>query len=200
MTRFIRFAVSLGTPLFLVACSQPSTPTGPSSRVSQANGLLGSSSSVAAIQSASLTHGQELIAVIGSGSGVVNVTPTAAVEGSFSAQINVAVHGAPANTAFYIQRAAEIGRPNSADGICQRAAGQSPWGPPAPNFVTFPLPAAGPLVMLQTSEGGSGSVHIDFGAPTILDGTAFDVMFRVVDDLTNPTNELRTGCFTVTVK
>ncbi len=138
--------------------------------------------------------------MIGSGSGVVNVTPTAAIDGSFSAQINVAVHGAPPNTAFYVQRAPEIGRPNSADGICQRAAGQSPWGPPAPNFVTFPLPAAGPLVVLQTSDGGSGSVHIDFGAPTILDGTAFDVMFRLVDNLTNPTNELRTACFTVTVK
>jgi hypothetical protein len=54
--------------------------------------------------------------------------------------------------------------------------------------------------MLQTSEGGAGSVHINFEAPTILDGTQFDVMFRLVDDLTSPTNDLRTGCFTVTVK
>ena len=55
-------------------------------------------------------------------------------------------------------------------------------------------------VLLQTSEGGAGSVHINFEAPTILDGTQFDVMFRLVDDLTSPTNDLRTGCFTVTVK
>lgn len=199
MIRFIRLTVTLGTSLVLLACSQPRTPTGPSSLISRGSGLQGSPSS-AAIQSASATHGQELVAVLGSGSGVVNVTPTAAVDGSFSAQINVAVHGAPPNTAFYVQRAPEIGRPNSADGICQRAAGESPWGPPAPNFVTFPLPAAGPLVVLQTSPGGSGSVHIDFAAVTILDGTAFDVMFRLVDDLTNPTNELRTACFTVTVK
>jgi hypothetical protein len=128
------------------------------------------------------------------------VTPTAAADGSFSAQINVDVHDAPPNTTFFVQRAPEIGRPNSADGVCQRAAGAAPWGPPAPNFVTFPLPAAGPLVMLQTSEGGAGSVHINFEAPTILDGTQFDVMFRLVDNLTNPTNDLRTGCFTVTVK
>lgn len=99
-----------------------------------------------------------------------------------------------------VQRAPEIGRPNSADGICQRAAGLPPWGPPAPNFVTFPLPTAGPLVTLQTSEGGAGAVHIDFAAPTIADGTQFDVMFRLVDSLASPTNDLRTGCFTVTVK
>ena len=134
------------------------------------------------------------------GSGIVNVSPTAAVDGSFSAQINVDVHDAPPNTTFYVQRAPEIGRANGADGICQRAAGLPPWGAPAPNFVTFPLPAAGPLVTLQTSEGGSGAVHIDFVAPTISDGTQFDVMFRLVDSLTSPTNELRTGCFTVTVK
>src|SRR5215831_20558120 len=96
--------------------------------------------------------------------------------------------------------APEVGRPNGADGICQRAAGLPPWGGPTPNFVTFPMPAAGPLVTLQTSEGGSGAVHIAFAAPTVSDGTQFDVMFRLVDSLTSPTNELRTGCFTVTVK
>jgi hypothetical protein len=41
---------------------------------------------------------------------------------------------------------------------------------------------------------------VDFAAPTITDGTQFDVMFRLVDDLASPSNELRTGCFTVTVK
>lgn len=200
MIRVIRLVVTLGTSLALVSCSQPSSaPTEPSSFVSVGSGLRGSPSA-AVRQLESTTQGQELVAVIGSGSGIVNVTPTAAVDGSFSAQINVAVHDAPPNTTFYVQRAPEIGRPNSADGICQRAAGDAPWGPPAPNFVTFPLPAAGPLTVVQTSPGGSGSVHIDFDAPTILDGTAFDVMFRLVDDLTNPSNELRTACFTVTVK
>jgi hypothetical protein len=146
------------------------------------------------------THGQPLSAVIGNGSGIVNVAPTAAIDGSFSAQIEVNVHDAPPNTTFYVQRAPEVGRSNGADGICQRAAGQPPWGPPAPNFVTFPLPAVGPLVVLETSSGGAGSVHIDFTAATIADGTQFDVMFRLVDSLTSPSNELRTGCFTVTVK
>jgi hypothetical protein len=188
--------IAIGPSASTLACS---SPTAPSSELatSHESRSIGSSAS---IHSPSATHGQRLTAVVGTGSGIVNVTPTAAVDGSFSAQINVNVHGAPPNTTFYVQRAAEIGRPNSADGVCQRAAGQPPWGPPAPNFVTFPLPAAGPLITLETSNGGAGAVHIDFAAPAIADGTQFDVMFRLVDSLTSPTNELRTGCFTVTVK
>lgn len=196
----VAIGIVIGACAFALACSNSSSsPTAPSSQLSVP---LGSQSIVSggSSQAASRTHGQRLTAVIGAGSGIVNVTPTAAVDGSFSAQINVNVHGAPANTTFYVQRAPEIGRPNSADGMCQRAAGLPPWGPPAPNFVTFPLPAAGPLVILQTSQGGAGAVHIDFAAATIADGTQFDVMFRLVDSLTAPTNELRTDCFTVTVK
>lgn len=200
MSRF--FALALGVVLSAgaVACGSvsdsPTVPTATRAEPLRSQEL----ASNASIRSAVATHGQELTAVLGVGSGIVNVTPTAAADGSFSAQINVDVHDAPPNTTFFVQRAPEIGRPNSTDGVCQRAAGEAPWGPPAPNFVTFPLPAAGPLVTLHTSAGGAGSVHIDFGAPTILDGTQFDVMFRLVDDLTSPTNDLRTGCFTVTVK
>jgi hypothetical protein len=92
------------------------------------------------------------------------------------------------------------GRANSSDGVCQRAMGVAPWGPPAPNFVTFPVPLSGPLVVLHTSPGGSGSTHMSFDLPTIADGTAFDVMFRLVDDLTSPGNDLRTVCFTVVAR
>jgi hypothetical protein len=194
MTCFhVRFGMAIGISLFALGCGQSESPTAPNANPSPPLGLQG-------IVPSSRTHGEQLTAVIGSGSGIVNVSSTAAVDGSFSAQINVNVHDAQPNTTFYVQRAPEIGRVNGADGICQRAAGLPPWGAPAPNFVTFPLPAAGPLVTLQTSEGGSGAVHIDFVAPTIPDGTQFDVMFRLVDSLTSPTNELRTGCFTVTVK
>jgi hypothetical protein len=193
-------AVIIAGSVFTLACSSrggsPTTPTSGSFVMSGSQGIADGGSSYPA----SITHGEQLTAVTGTGSGIVNVTPTAAVDGTFSAQINVNVHGAPPNTTFYVQRAPEVGRANGADGICQRAAGLTPWGPPAPNFVTFPLPAAGPLVTLQTSEGGAGAVHIDFGAATISDGTRFDVMFRLVDSLTSPTNELRTGCFTVTAK
>jgi hypothetical protein len=201
MSRFLAaFGIAVGVSIFALACSNPpASPTAPSSQLSASLESQGIGSS-ATNHSASATHAQLLTAVLGTGSGIVNVTPTAAVDGSFSAQINVNVHGAPPNTTFYVQRAPEIGRPNSADGVCQRAAGQPPWGPPTPNFVTFPLPAAGPLITLETSNEGAAAVHIDFAAPAIADGTQFDVMFRLVDSLTSATNELRTGCFTVTGK
>lgn len=196
----VAFGTAIGVSVVALACSsQNGASTAPSSAQSPSVGLA-SVGSNASTGPASATHGELLTAVLGTGSGIVNVTTTAAVDGSFSAQINVNVHDAPPNTTFYVQRAPEVGRPNGADGICQRAAGLLPWGPPAPNFVTFPMPAAGSLVSLQTSEGGAGAVHIDFALPTIPDGTRFDVMFRLVDSLTSPTNELRTGCFTVTVK
>jgi hypothetical protein len=194
------FAIIIGGSVFALACgSRSGSPTAPNSAFSVPPGSQGVAST-GSRQAASTTHDEQLTAVVGAGSGIVNVTATAAVDGTFSAQINVNVHSAPPNTTFYVQRAPEVGRINGADGICQRAAGLPPWGPPAPNFVTFPMPAAGPLVTLQTSEGGAGAVHIDFAAATISDGTQFDVMFRLVDNLTSPTNELRTGCFTVTVR
>jgi hypothetical protein len=193
-------AIVIAGLVFTPACSSRSdSPTAPASASAVGTGSPGAAASGSG-QGASPTHGEELVALTGAGSGIVNVTATAAVPGTFSAQINVNVHGAAPNTTFYVQRAPEVGRANGADGICQRAAGVAPWGPPAPNFVTFPMPAAGPLVTLQTSNGGAGAVHIDFSAPTISDGTQFDVMFRLVDSLTSPTTELRTGCFTVTAK
>jgi hypothetical protein len=190
MIRTVPVRVVAVLTLSLGGCSTAPTPTSPTSAVAPSSQLAATAG----------THGKTLTALVGNGTGTVNVTPTAAVDGSFSAQINVNVHGAPPNTTLYVQRAPEIGRANGADGICQRAAGEPPWGPPAPNFVTFPLPAAGPLVTLETSAGGAGAAHIDFAAATILDGTQFDVMFRLVDSLTTPTVDLRTACFTVTVK
>jgi hypothetical protein len=195
-----------GIVLALAGCAQSPNAVAPSSTVVAAAGTVkGAAAPDAASQgiphSAAATHGEDLTAVQGSGSGTVNVTATAAVDGSFSAQINVNVHGAPPNTTFYVQRAPEIGRPLSSDGICQRALHLAPWiTPPAPSFVTFVEPGGGPLLTLQTSAGGGGEAHLDFAVPTILDGTRFDVMFRLVDDLVNPANELRTGCFTVDVK
>lgn len=190
MIRTVPVRVVTVLSLTLAGCSTSQSPTAPTSSVAPSTSLAATAG----------THGQTLTALLGRGTGTVNVTPTAAVDGSFSAQINVNVHDAPPNTTLYVQRAPEIGRANGADGICQRAAGQPPWGPPAPNFVTFPMPAAGPLVTLDTSAGGAGAVHIDFGAATIPDGTQFDVMFRLIDNLTTPTVDLRTECFTVTVK
>jgi hypothetical protein len=81
----------------VTACSRGSAPLAP-----------GASTSAISDQ-ALRTHGENLAAIRGSGSGIVNVTPTAAVDGSFSAQIEVSVHGAPSNTTFYIQRALSKG-------------------------------------------------------------------------------------------
>lgn len=152
------------------------------------------------------THGQRLSPVTGQGTGTVNVTLTAGAVG-FSAQITVNVHATTPNAAFYIQRAPEVGRPLGHDGICQRANGLWPWEQPnsagfpaAPAFVTFPRPNAGDLKILTTDADGDGSAHFAFNLPLLADGTVFDVEFRLVDSLAAPTTELRTGCFTVTVR
>jgi len=155
---------------------------------------------------ASGTHGHSLSAVIGQGAGIVNVTTTAGQVGD-SMEITVNVHGTTPNATLYIQRAPEVGRPLGSDGICQRANGLWPWEQPnsagfpaAPSWVTFPRPLAGDLKTLATDSDGAGSAHFAFNLPTLADGTVFDVEFRLVDSLTAPSTDLRTGCFTVTVK
>jgi hypothetical protein len=152
------------------------------------------------------THGQKLSAVRGQGAGIVNVTPTAAAVG-FSAEITVNVHAATPNETFYIQRAPEVGRPLGNDGICQRASGVWPWEqpnsagfPPAPAFVTFPRPLAGDVKTLTTDAEGAGDAHFDFNLPALADRTEFDVAFRLINSLAAPTTDLRTECFTVTVR
>jgi hypothetical protein len=152
------------------------------------------------------THGLRLVAVSGQGTGIVNFTATAAADG-FSAEITVNVHGTAPNTTFYLQRAPEVGRPLGHDGICQRAGALWPWEqpnspdfPPAPAFVTFPRPLAGDLTTLTTDGDGAGDTHLAFDLPAIADGTQFDVEFRLVDSLTLPTTDLRSACFTVSVR
>ena len=69
-----------------------------------------------------------------------------------------------------------------------------------PAFVTFPRPLAGDFKTLITDAAGDGDAHFAFDLPGLADGTQFDVEFRLVDSLTAPASDLRTGCFTVTVK
>lgn len=151
------------------------------------------------------TYTVHLKAMAGLGSGTVRVTPVGGTIG-FSAWIGVEVRHMKPNASFFLQRAPEIGRPLGSDGIGQRALGLYPWEqpnspgfPPAPAFITFPIPNAGPLVMINTDKHGKGGVKWLFNAPSIPDGTLFDVVFRVVDAQVNPTIELQTKCFTVTV-
>ena len=152
------------------------------------------------------SHGVAVHAVQGAGDGIVNLTTTAGQTG-FSAEITVNVHGMIPGTVLYVERAPEVGRPLGHDGNCQRADGQWPWEqpsslgfPPAPAFVPFPRPLVGPLETLTASDDGAGALHFAFDLPFIADGTQFDVEFRLVDSLTNPSIELRSDCFTVTVK
>jgi hypothetical protein len=147
------------------------------------------------------THQSPISAVTGPGAGGVSVTPKSIPEGTFAADISVLITSARPNASYIVQRAPEIGRALAADGICQRALGMSPWSaadPPAPAFVTFP--GGGGSETVTTASNGTGTLNFEFRAPTIPAGTVFDVMFRLVDSEASPLTELRSGCFTVTVK
>ena len=149
------------------------------------------------------THQSAINAVAGTGAGGVSVTPKAIAAATFHADIVVSIQQARPNTTYFIQRAPEIGRTLGSDGLCQRALGISPWSaadPAAPAFLSFQIPNPGPSATLTTSATGSATMAFEFLAPTIPAGTVFDVMFRLVDNETSPTLDLRSGCFTVTVK
>lgn len=176
-------AVSFGFAALVAACG--SSPTAPD-----------------LIEFPGGTHQAILAAVTGTGSGAVSVTPKQGSAETFNADIKVRVQKAKANTVYTVQRAPEIGRAFNADGVCQRAASISPWGPsdlpPAPAFVTFV--SGGTPQTITTDASGNGSVDFPFTAPGIAAGTVFDVMFRLVDIVGAPTSEIRSGCFTVTTK
>lgn len=145
-------------------------------------------------------HGREISAFMGEGSGKVKIETNAGTVG-FSADIKVKVRGAAPNTTFYIQRAPEVGRVLGADGICQRGRGLFPWdNASAAAWVTFPVPLPGDPKTVTTDSHGKGHIKFLFNLPTLADGTVFDVQFRLVDSLTAPTIDLRSGCLTVTVK
>lgn len=132
------------------------------------------------------THGIELVAVLGTGSGAVNVTPTAEDQGTFHVQGEVHIRGAAPNTTYLVQRAPDL---NVADPACT-----GPW-------VSFPIPNAGPLVTLTTSPSGAGAAHFELGiGGAFTSGRAFNVRFRVIDDLQAPTSVLLSDCVTVVVK
>jgi hypothetical protein len=132
------------------------------------------------------THGIDLVAVLGTGSGAVNVTPTAQDQGTFHVQGQVHIRGASPNTTYLVQRAPDL---NVSDPACT-----GPW-------ISFPVPNAGPLVTLTTSPAGAGAAHFELavGGP-FTSGTRFNVRFRVIDDLQNPTSVLMSDCVTVVVK
>ena len=116
----------------------------------------------------------------GSGSGFVEVSPTAKDEGalSFDVQGSVNIHGATPNTDFTVLRRVDL-NPN---GTCTGAT-----------WLTLP---GNPV--LTTSAGGAGALHFEIqrGAPFV-DGFVFDVIWRVVG---TDGSILESDCLTVTVK
>ena len=132
------------------------------------------------------THGVELVAVVGTGTGAVNVTPTAEDQGTFHVQGEVHIRDAAPNTTYLVQRAPDL---NVADPSCT-----GPW-------ISFPRPNAGPIVTLTTSAAGSGAAQFEVGVGgAFTSGTPFNVRFRVIDNLLNPTSVLMSDCITVVVK
>jgi hypothetical protein len=166
----------LVTGLLVAACS-PDSPTTPPT--------LGSARATLDV-GGTKTHGIALVAVLGTGSGAVNVTPTAEDQGTFHFQGEVHIRDAAPNTTYLVQRAPDL---NVADPSCT-----GPW-------ISFPIPNAGPLVTLTTSPAGAGAAHIEVGVGgPFTSGTPFNVRFRVIDDLVNPMSVLMSDCVTVVVK
>jgi hypothetical protein len=140
-----------------------------------------------------------LTAVLGSGRGGVSVTPKSIPAATMAVDISVIVAGARPNTTYLVQRAADVFR-GKADGICQRALGLSPWSPadpPAQAFTSFPL--GNGVATLSTDADGAGKVSFGYVSEMVAAGTIFDVMFRLVDNESAATTELRSGCFAVMV-
>ncbi|MEP6781269.1 MAG: hypothetical protein ABJC26_15335 [Gemmatimonadaceae bacterium] len=148
------------------------------------------------------TNQAALVNTDGKGAGGLSVSPKTVPEGGFAADIVVHVVNGRPSTTYTVQRAPEIGRVLGADGSCQRALGLAPWSPSDPAaaaFLTFVPTGGSTPVTVTTSSTGEGTVQFDFRAPTIPVGTRFDVMFRLLDDLSAPTSVLLSSCFTVTV-
>jgi hypothetical protein len=146
----------------------------------------------------SVGHALQLHAVTGEGTGIVNVTPNA--RGGFVANTEDVIHvrGVTPGTTLHVRAAADVGLPGGqqSDGVCQRASlGQ---------FQPLALFPGGPPATLETSPGGSGTVHVTFGItnPAVSNGSQLDLVLRVVDALPPavPTIDLRTDCVTLTIK
>jgi hypothetical protein len=135
----------------------------------------------------------------------MSITPKAIPEGTMGADVSVRLVALRPNATYLFQRAQEGvgGRALGLDGICQRALGLPPWSPsdpPTVNFQTIPLPATGPLVTITTSSTGDGAADFEFRTMMVLAGTTNDVMFRLVDNETAPTTELRSACMSIMAK
>ena len=133
------------------------------------------------------THGYPLTAVVGEGTGHINITPEASQEG-FSVEVQVSVRWTEPNAEFLLTRSVDF----VADGVCTGTT-----------FTPLPLPNAGPLELLTTSPVGAGATHASFAfAPPVpvpfQKGKQFDVHWEI--RTANSSTVLRSPCITVTVR
>jgi hypothetical protein len=183
---FVR-VIGMVAGLFAAACSGKASlsPTSPSAGANAAQSAIGANGG----------PGLPFIAVAGTGSGRFNLVHTESDRGGFTgdSQLTISVEGVSPNTVLYVLRAGDLGLPGGqqADGICQRAA--------AGLFGSVPMPGGG-SVTLETSAGGSGATHVHLNGTS--EGNTLDSVWRLVDALPPavPTVDLRTPCFTFTVK
>src|SRR5712691_1082056 len=136
------------------------------------------------------------------GSGLVELTMTA--EEPLNAdgvriehvQITVLLHGALPDAAYRVARAvdpsdiSDIGTP---DGQCPALDASAGWRAFSD--------------LLTTSAGGAGAIHFDVSPPPptrFVSGVSFDIQWQVIhvnpDGSLDLSQELRTECFTITVK
>lgn len=171
---------------WMAGCGEQSVPT-----ASQLGGEL--------TLAASATHSLDLTCFAGpcdGATGNVNFTLTlrpveGAAPGFGTSPVGVyAVHGAPRNTTYLVQRAFDP----ILDGVCT-----------AP-FLTWPFtsvqpPVGPPPVTLTTSAGGAGAAHFSAQIPFVPKGAQFDAVFRLIEESPNPGGtELRTECVRVTTR
>jgi hypothetical protein len=189
-------AAILGMAGAAVGCGEISDPVRPSSLSGNGSASLSGPGGVTGA-SQSPSHGLPLVAIAGSGSGIVNVTANARGGFTTNRQDAINVHGVTPDTVLYVRAAVDVGLGGQqADGICQRAA----LGQFQP-LLAYP---GGPPAILETSPGGAGATHVVFGItnPFVPEGGSLDLVLRLVDALppAAPTIDLRTPCFTLDIK
>jgi hypothetical protein len=136
------------------------------------------------------------------GTGGVSVTTVHTADSTFQATIRFRVRGGPPRTTYVVQRAPEVGdAPLGADGVCQRAQDLPPWNSRGElPFLTFLDPSTTLARTITTDGNGDGALEFVHRTTAIPAGTRFDVQMRLVDDVSIPTTELRSGCMTVAVQ
>jgi len=113
-----------------------------------------------------------IIAVSGTGSGLVVIAPNSSGQGDFRAHVIVNVHNTAPDTLFSVTRAVDF----TPDGVCTGTQFDQ-------------------VATLQTSSAGAGAVNFErSGAPS---GTVFDVVLRLSSQ---DGTDLQSGCLTITVK